>query len=103
METNSGWELLAKPACKSNDCLGWANDFATVVLPVKHNGYRDLLIGADSGSFYWTKSLYQWDGSQYKMKPAAITYYLADSEGKLKQVSKSRWEQCSRNGKNCLE
>lgn len=98
----AGWEAFPKPVCSGQDCLGWANSFATEVLPSKHNGYRDLLIGEDMGSFFWTKSVYQWDGSDYRLKPGAVTYFLVDSKVNLVKVSKARWEQCSRSGKNCL-
>jgi hypothetical protein len=101
-QASSGWEALTKTACKGEGCLGWANSFATEVLPGKPKGYRDLLIGEDLGSFYWTKNIYQWNGSHYQRKPGATTYFLVDSNVKLVQVSKARWEQCSRSGKNCL-
>lgn len=97
------WEVFPKTACSGEDCLGWANGFATEVLPDKKNGYRDLLIGEDMGSFFWTKSVYQWDGSHYRKKPGATTYFLVDSKVQLVKVSKARWEQCSRTGKNCLQ
>jgi hypothetical protein len=99
----TGWEVFPKTACKGEDCLGWANSFATEVLPAKHKGYRDLLIGADMGSFFWTKTVYQWDGSHYRMNPSGITYFLVDSKVQLVKVSKARWEQCSHSGKNCLQ
>lgn len=96
------WAPLSKQKCESADCLGWANSFATEVLSAKHNGYRDLLIAADSGSFYWTKTVYEWDGGRYKPKSASTTYYLVDPEGKLKQVTHQQWENCMKNGKDCL-
>lgn len=102
-EVKAGWEPLEKTACQGEGCLGWANSFATKVLPGIHKGYRDLLIAEDLGSFFWTKNLYRWDGSRYLRKSGATTYFLVDSNVNLVEVSKARWEQCRRSGKNCLE
>jgi len=96
------WKLLNKPGCQDEGCLGWANAFASEVLPGRTGVFRDLLVGQDLGSFYWTKDVYQWKDGRYQLKAGSTSYYLVDSDVKLQKVSKARWEQCQKTGKNCL-
>jgi hypothetical protein len=89
--------------CQGERCLTWGNAYASTVLKNIHQGYRDLQIASDSGSFYWTKDIYQWDGHAYQMVPGSTTYYLYNSDvGKLKQVSQKQFESCAKTGKGCL-
>lgn len=101
-QVDARWEPFLKTPCQGESCLGWANSYATRVLVSKSQGHRDLLIGEDLGSFFWTKTIYRWDGNHYLAKPDGVTYFLVDSKVQLVQVPKARWEQCSKTGKNCL-
>jgi len=80
----------------------WANSLGAGVLTTSHLGYRDLLLASDDSSFFWTKNVYQWNGKEYKLAPNTTTYFLVDGKGDLKQVTKARYESCSKNGKGCL-
>ncbi len=80
---------------------GWGNRFETKPLSTLHKGYRDLEIAGDQGAFYWTKERFVWNGATYENQPNSTTYYLYDGE-KLILVPKKQWEDCSKNGQNCL-
>src|SRR4030095_2411613 len=97
------WAPLSSEKCPDDSCLSWANGLYSVILKTSHNGYRDLLMASDSGSFYWVKEVFEWDGKQYRRNLSATTYYLYDSDKeKLVQVTKERWDKCSKEGKECL-
>ncbi len=96
------WKALGAGDCPDQECLPWANSYASEVLSTKHSGYRDLLIAGDMGSFYWTKDTYEWNGRQYRRKANSTTYFLYDSDTeKLRKVTKAQWEGCVKEGKGC--
>lgn len=102
-QEGSAWKALGAPDCTDQECLSWANSFASEVLSSSHAGYRDLLIAGDMGSFYWTKDVYEWNGRQYRRKAHSTTYFLYDSDAeKLRKVSKAQWDSCVKGGKGCL-
>ncbi len=89
---NGNWKILYSD---------WGNSYETQILQSVHQGYHDLDIASDSGAFYWTKNKYIWNGTQYVAQANSTTYYLYDGD-KLIKVSKEQWEDCSKNGKNCI-
>lgn len=98
----SRYALLGKN-CSGENCLGWGNAYGSEVLNTTHNGYRDLEIASDAGSFYWSKSVYHWDGHAYKEAKGLTTYYLYDEKSdRLRKVSKERWDACAKSGKRCF-
>jgi|GEM_PF-2705075 len=97
------WALLSSEPCTADGCLTWANALYSEVLNTSHNGARDLLMASDSGSFFWIKEIFEWNGKQYRRNDGATTYFLYDSEkDKLVQVTKEHWDKCSKEGKECL-
>jgi hypothetical protein len=96
------WSPLFSQKCPDNECLQWANALYSETLKTSHNGFRDLLVASDNGSFYWVKEVYEWDGKKYKKSPEAISYYFYDDEkDKLVKVSKERWDKCMKTGEGC--
>jgi hypothetical protein len=102
LKSGDKFTLLNKD-CQGERCLEWGNELGSSVLKSVHHGYRDLQIASDSGSFFWTKDIYQWDGHAYQSLQGATTYYLydADTQG-FKKVTQQRWESCTKTGKGCL-
>ena len=98
------WTPLSLEPCNNEDtCLKFGNNTFSKVLPTSHQGFRDLLISADSGSFFWVKDVYEWNGRQYLRKNGATTYFFYDGDkDRLVEVSKKRYESCVKEGKNCL-
>lgn len=99
----AAYKKLGPEKCpQDTDCLSWANATFSGILKSTHNGYRDLLIAGDSGSFFWTKDIYEWDGRAYKIKKGATTYFIYDSDKEaLKPVTQKQWESCTQGGKDC--
>lgn len=97
----SAWRDVSAP-CTDSACLQWGNALFSQILKTAHLGYRDLLISSDSGSFYWVKETYRWDGKNYRLQPKGTSYYYYDSDhDRLKEVGKSRWDRCMKEGKGC--
>jgi len=98
----SKYVLLGK-GCNGENCLGLGNAVGSEVLKSTHNGYRDLQIATDAGSFYWSKNVYQWDGTAYKALKGSTTYYLYEQTAdRLRKVTKERWDACMKGGKRCF-
>jgi hypothetical protein len=97
------WATFSSGKCNNDECVGYANALYSEILKTSHNGYRDLLLASDSGSFFWVKDVFEWDGKQYRLNKSLTTYFLYDTDkDRLVQVSKERWDNCSKNGKDCL-
>jgi hypothetical protein len=98
------WVDLSREKCgNSDECLNYGNALYSEILKTSHNGYRDLLISSDSGSFFWIKSVYEWNGKQYRQNKNGMTYFFYDSDKEqLVQVNKERWDNCTKSGKDCL-
>jgi hypothetical protein len=93
---------LLNKDCQGERCLAWGNEYGSLVLKNSHQGFRDLQIAGDSGSFFWTKNIYQWDGHAYQLLQGSTTYYLYDADSeRLKQVTQKRYEACVKTGKGC--
>jgi hypothetical protein len=96
------WAPLFPQKCPDNECLQWANALYSETLKTSHNGFRDLLVASDSGSFYWLKDVYEWDETRYKKNAAATSYYFYDGDkDRLVKVSKERWDKCTKTGEGC--